>query len=190
MEHKGEFAATPFAKPLFCRKLYVAQGRSPHRAGCPHPAEMSAQKLRRKRSMNKTAAGSHGTEQYSCMSAASCSFVQGMRNRIRRNKGCGAGVPLPFLFVRQWKERVWIMVRKVAVIMGSDSDWPVVKGACAQLKRWISPLKHTSCRHTARPPRRLRLPRAQRPTALASSCARPAWQPIWPVPLPPTLRCR
>ena len=26
------------------------------------------------------------------------------------------------------------MVRKVAVIMGSDSDWPVVKGGCAQLK--------------------------------------------------------
>jgi 5-(carboxyamino)imidazole ribonucleotide mutase len=26
------------------------------------------------------------------------------------------------------------MVRKVAVIMGSDSDWPTVKGACAQLK--------------------------------------------------------
>ena len=26
------------------------------------------------------------------------------------------------------------MVRKVAVIMGSDSDWSVVKGACAQLK--------------------------------------------------------
>ena len=25
------------------------------------------------------------------------------------------------------------MIRKVAVIMGSDSDWPVVKGACAQL---------------------------------------------------------
>lgn len=25
-------------------------------------------------------------------------------------------------------------MRKVAVIMGSDSDWPVVKGACAQLK--------------------------------------------------------
>ena len=32
------------------------------------------------------------------------------------------------------KERLWKMVRKVAVIMGSDSDWPVVKGACAQLK--------------------------------------------------------
>ena len=26
------------------------------------------------------------------------------------------------------------MIRKVAVIMGSDSDWPVLKGACAQLK--------------------------------------------------------
>ena len=26
------------------------------------------------------------------------------------------------------------MIRKVAVILGSDSDWPVVKGACAQLK--------------------------------------------------------
>lgn len=26
------------------------------------------------------------------------------------------------------------MIRKVAVIMGSDSDWPVVKGACEQLK--------------------------------------------------------
>ena len=26
------------------------------------------------------------------------------------------------------------MIRKVAFIMGSDSDWPVVKGACAQLK--------------------------------------------------------
>ena len=25
--------------------------------------------------------------------------------------------------------------KKVAVLMGSDSDWPVVKGACAELKR-------------------------------------------------------
>ena len=24
-------------------------------------------------------------------------------------------------------------MKKVAVIMGSDSDWPVVQGACAQL---------------------------------------------------------
>ena len=26
------------------------------------------------------------------------------------------------------------MSKKVAVIMGSDSDWPVVKGACTQLE--------------------------------------------------------
>jgi len=30
-------------------------------------------------------------------------------------------------------------MKKVAVIMGSDSDWPVVKGACAQLKAWGIP---------------------------------------------------
>ena len=29
--------------------------------------------------------------------------------------------------------------KKVAVIMGSDSDWPVVKGACAQLKEFGIP---------------------------------------------------
>lgn len=33
------------------------------------------------------------------------------------------------------------MIRKVAVIMGSDSDWPVVKGACAQLKAWDIPFE-------------------------------------------------
>ena len=27
-----------------------------------------------------------------------------------------------------------LVLKKVAVIMGSDSDWPVVKGACAQLQ--------------------------------------------------------
>ena len=82
------------------------------------------------------------------------------------------------------------MVRKVAVIMGSDSDWPVVKGACAQLKALDIPFEaHILSAHRT-PPRRLRLQKAQRPTALASSCARPAWQPIWPVHLPPTLRCR
>ena len=51
-----------------------------------------------------------------------------------RNKGRGTGVPPPFLFVGDQKERLLDMIRKVAVIMGSDSDWPVVKGACAQLK--------------------------------------------------------
>ncbi len=31
--------------------------------------------------------------------------------------------------------------KKVAVIMGSDSDWPVVKAACAQLKAWDIPFE-------------------------------------------------
>ena len=30
-------------------------------------------------------------------------------------------------------------MKKVAVIMGSDSDWPVVKGACAQLEAFGIP---------------------------------------------------
>ena len=30
-------------------------------------------------------------------------------------------------------------MKKVAVIMGSDSDWPVVKGACDQLKTFGLP---------------------------------------------------
>ena len=31
------------------------------------------------------------------------------------------------------------MIKKVAVIMGSDSDWPVVRGACAQLDEFGIP---------------------------------------------------
>ena len=33
------------------------------------------------------------------------------------------------------------MSKKVAVIMGSDSDWPVVKAACAQLKTFDIPFE-------------------------------------------------
>ena len=33
------------------------------------------------------------------------------------------------------------MIRKVAVIMGSDSDWPVVKGACTVLKDFGVPFE-------------------------------------------------
>ena len=32
-------------------------------------------------------------------------------------------------------------MKKVAVIMGSDSDWPVVKGACEQLKQFGIPFE-------------------------------------------------
>ncbi|MEG2286447.1 MAG: AIR carboxylase family protein, partial [Ruthenibacterium sp.] len=30
-------------------------------------------------------------------------------------------------------------VKKVAILMGSDSDWPCVKAAAAQLKAWDIP---------------------------------------------------
>lgn len=33
------------------------------------------------------------------------------------------------------------MSKKVAVIMGSDSDWPVVKAACAELKKYEVPFE-------------------------------------------------
>ena len=35
-------------------------------------------------------------------------------------------------------------MKKVAVIMGSDSDWPVVKGPASSSKAWASPLRPTS----------------------------------------------
>ena len=59
------------------------------------------------------------------------------------------------------------MIRKVAVIMGSDSDWPVVKGACSQLKDLGIPFEAISCRPTAPPPRRPPLP--ARPRKMASA---------------------
>ena len=40
------------------------------------------------------------------------------------------------------------MSKKVAVIMGSDSDWPVVKAACAQLTEFGIPYEgHLSLIH-------------------------------------------
>ena len=39
-------------------------------------------------------------------------------------------------------------MKKVAIIMGSDSDWPVVKGACGQLDAFGIPYEigRASCR--------------------------------------------
>ncbi len=85
---------------------------------------------------------------------------------IRRNKGRGAGVPQPFLFVRV-RKRGLDMVRKVAVIMGSDSDWPVVKGACAQLKALDIPFEaHILSAHRT-PAEAAEFAKSARPTASA-----------------------
>ncbi|MEI3363929.1 MAG: AIR carboxylase family protein [Oscillospiraceae bacterium] len=42
-------------------------------------------------------------------------------------------------------------MKKVAVIMGSDSDWPVVKSACTQLESLESPMRPTFSVRTAPP---------------------------------------
>lgn len=53
-------------------------------------------------------------------------------------------------------------MKKVAVIMGSDSDWPVVKGACQQLETFGIPYEaHILSAH--RTPRRRRGLRQKRP---------------------------
>ena len=82
------------------------------------------------------------------------------------------------------------MVRKVAVIMGSDSDWPVVKGACAQLKALDIPFEaHILSAHRT-PAGAAEFAKAPVPTASALSCAQQAWQHIWRAPLLPTPPCR
>ena len=48
----------------------------------------------------------------------------------------GTGLPFFYLNFYFFKED---RMKKVAVIMGSDSDWPVVKGACQQLETFGIP---------------------------------------------------
>ena len=48
----------------------------------------------------------------------------------------GIGLPFFYLHFYLFKED---HMKKVAVIMGSDSDWPVVKGACQQLETFGIP---------------------------------------------------
>ena len=48
----------------------------------------------------------------------------------------GTGLPSFYLHFYLFKED---RMKKVAVIMGSDSDWPVVKGACQQLETFGIP---------------------------------------------------
>ena len=58
-------------------------------------------------------------------------------------------------------------MKKVAVIMGSDSDWPVVKGACQQLETFGIPYEaHILSAHRTPPPPQTS-PEAPGPTASA-----------------------
>lgn len=80
--------------------------------------------------------------------------------------------------------------KKVAIIMGSDSDWPVVKSACGVLKDFDVPFEaHILSAHRT-PEAAAPLPNLPAPMVTVLSCALPVWRPTWQVPLPPTPLCR
>ena len=79
--------------------------------------------------------------------------------------------------------------KKVAIIMGSDSDWPVVKSACGVLKDFDVPFEAPILSTVRRKPP-LPLPNLPAPMVMVLSCALPVWRPTWQVPLPPTPLCR
>lgn len=80
-------------------------------------------------------------------------------------------------------------MKKVAVIMGSDSDWPVVKGACTQLDALDIPYEaHILSAHRT-PTQAAEFAKSARSGDSAWSSAPPAWLPIWRGPLPPTPPC-
>ena len=82
-------------------------------------------------------------------------------------------------------------MKKVAIIMGSDSDWAVVKGACTVLKDFGVPYEaHILSAHRTPEAASAFAKAPPVPTATASFCVPPVWPPIWPAPLPPTPPCR
>lgn len=67
-----------------------------------------------------------------------------------KSKGCGASVPQPVLFGfglpqavgdAGWRKGLQLSMKKVAVIMGSDSDLPVVKKAIDTLRAFGVPVE-------------------------------------------------
>ena len=81
------------------------------------------------------------------------------------------------------------MIRKVAVIMGSDSDWPVVKGACAQLKALDIPFEaHILSAHRT-PAEAADFAKNARANGFGVILCAAGMAAIWPVPLPPTPPC-
>ena len=80
-------------------------------------------------------------------------------------------------------------MKKVAIIMGSDSDLPVVEKALEPLKEYGVPYE-MFFPHTAHRSRPARSPFQRVTTALVSSSVPPERLRIWPVLLPPIQRSR
>lgn len=74
------------------------------------------------------------------------------------------------------------MSKKVAVIMGSDSDWPVVKGACTQLEEFGIPFEaHILSAHRT-PAAAAEFARSARANGFGVRSVPRAWPPTWPAP--------
>ena len=70
-------------------------------------------------------------------------------------------------------------MKKVAVIMGSDSDWPVVKGACAQLQEFGIPYEaHILSAHRT-PAAAAEFARGARQNGFGVLICAAAWPPTW-----------
>jgi hypothetical protein len=80
-------------------------------------------------------------------------------------------------------------MKKVAVVMGSDSDLPVVKKAIDTLEEYGVPAEvHVYSAHRT-PEEAGFLLETPGPAASARSLPRPAWPRIWPALWRPTPRC-
>ena len=82
-------------------------------------------------------------------------------------------------------------MKKVGVLMGSDSDLPVVrKSAWIPWHPLAYPMKFTCIPHTGLPLRLRHFVPVPRTGGSVYSFAPPAWPPTWPAPLRPTPPCR
>lgn len=81
-------------------------------------------------------------------------------------------------------------MKKVAVVMGSDSDWPVVKAACQQLDAFGIPYEaHILSAHRS-PAAAADFAKTRAPTASACLSAPQEWQHTWRALLPAIPRFR
>ena len=80
-------------------------------------------------------------------------------------------------------------MKKIGIVMGSDSDLPVLEKAMTTLDKFGVPYEvHVYSAHRT-PEKRKSLHSRQEPTALVPSSRQQARQLIWQAPLQPTQHC-